>query len=122
MVLYIATIIFFGSLIGLGSLLFLKVPKLLELQENSVSKFNLNKSYTDFKTKIKAVNPLKNISGDLVVHKTLSKIRVLALKTEHGIAKRLESLRKKSQKEKIVKEDNYWNDLNKSINKEKTEK
>ena len=119
---YIATIIFFSSLISLGSIAFLQIPKLLELQENSVSKFNLKRTYTDFKTKIKTANPLKNISGDLVVHKTLSKIRVLALKTENKIAKRLELIRKKSQKEKVVKEDNYWNDLNKSINKEKTEK
>ena len=111
-----ATIILFGSLLGIGMILFRKIPDLIELPE-APTRFNFKKTLLNFKGKIKVLNPLKNFSSEVFLQKILSKIRILALKIENKIANYLQKLREKSQKKKAKENDNYWKELKKSTKK-----
>ncbi len=111
-----ATIIFFGSLLTIGTVLFRKIPLLVELPEVP-ARFNFKIALFDFKGRIKAFNPLKDLSSEVFLQKILSKIRILALKIENKIANYLHRLREKSQKKKSKENDNYWQELKDSTNK-----
>ena len=102
-------ILFFLILCFLGMILIVlkKIPVLIELsapiQKEGVfrkigMKFNGSKSSTYF-------------SGAAVLQKTLSKIRVLALKSECKLGKWLEQLRHKTNEKKKDFSDNYWQKL-----------
>jgi len=111
-----ATIILFGSLLGMGTILFRKIPLLSELPEVPV-RFNLKRTLLKLKEKIKILNPFKDFSSEVFLQKILSKIRILALKIENKIANYLQKLREKSQKKKAKENDHYWKELKKSTKK-----
>jgi len=110
----IATIILFGSLLGMGVLIFRKIPVLVELPEVSPRK-KKGKAPGFFQReleKIKKINPFKSFSYEIFLQKILSKIRILSLKTENRTFRWLQKLREKSKKEK--ENDDYWQKLKKS--------
>jgi len=112
----LATIIFFGSLLGMGVILFQKTPVLIKLPEAPAS-FNLKRIFSRLKEKIKILNPLRYISTEIFLQKILSKIRILTLKIESKIANYLQRLREKAQKKKEKENDNYWSELQKKTRK-----
>lgn len=109
----IAILILILSLLGIGYLLYRKIPRLLELPDVPTS-FNLRENSLKLGGKIKSVPPFKNISFDVLLQKLLSKVRVLTLKTDHKTSNWLQGIRKKSQKDKFREDDNYWKDIKNS--------
>ncbi|PIV64895.1 MAG: hypothetical protein COS09_02445 [Candidatus Nealsonbacteria bacterium CG01_land_8_20_14_3_00_12] len=109
----IALIIFFGSLIGIGVIVFRKIPVLVELPEILPQKEE-RKLFLKLKEKIKILNPLKSFSYEIFLQQILSKIRILSLKSENKIGGWLQKLRERTQKKKIEENDNYWEEIKKS--------
>ena len=110
----IATIILFGSLLGMVVILFRKIPVLVELPEVSPRK-KRQKVPGFFQKgieKIKKIGPFKSFSFEIFLQKLLSKIRILTLKTDNKTSNWLQKLREKSKKEK--ENDDYWQKLKKS--------
>jgi len=113
----IASLILFSSLIGMGVILFRKIPILAGLPETS-TKFNLKEKALKIKEKIKNLVPFEDFSNEMFLQKVLSKIRILTLKTESKTANWLESLRQRSIRKKNNVSDNYWQEL-KTVNHQK---
>ena len=115
MVNLIATIIFLGSFLGIGVMLFRKISLVRELPlEIEKPQENL---FSGLKNKIGTLTPVKSFSSETLLHKLLSKTRIFALKIENRIALWQERLREKSKKKKEVENDNYWEELRKSTKK-----
>ncbi|MCH8741958.1 hypothetical protein IH779_03630 [Patescibacteria group bacterium] len=110
----IAIIVFLGSLLGIFVILFPKIPlvKKLPLQARG-SQENLA---LRLKNKIKDLGPLKSFSSESLLHKLLSKTRILTLKMESKISGWQHQLRKNSKKEKEIENDTYWKELKNSTN------
>ena len=109
----IAIIVLLGSLLGMGIILYRKMPIFAELsketaeeKENLFPRLNLDI--------IKRFFPVKSFSLEGFLHKILSKIRVLALKIENKTATLLEKLRTKKREEKEGAVDNFWAELKNS--------
>jgi len=110
----IATVIFLGSIFGMGVILFRKIPVLAELTlEITEEKEGI---FSRLKGKIKNLFPLKSSSPEIFLQRILSKIRILALKTENKTSTILERLRTRKMEEKENENDNYWEELKKSTN------
>jgi len=111
MVKFIAQIIFTISLLGIGLIIFRKIPILAQLSITKEKKIVQRKFFLKFKERI------KNIPFELFLQKILSKIRVLTLKIENKTANLLQKIREKSQKKKMKEDDRYWQELKKAIKK-----
>jgi hypothetical protein len=98
--------IFIFSLIGIGIILFRKIPLLLELPETSPPF-----SWKAIFLRIKNLFSLKRISTELLLQKILSRIRILTLKTDSKTSSLLQKLRERSQKKKFGENDNYWREI-----------
>ena len=109
----IALIILICSLAGIGILLFKKIPLLLELPETAAVQFN----WKELLIKIKNLLPFRDLSFEIFLQKTLSKIRILTLKTDSKTSNWLQKLREKAQKKKFGEDDNYWEKVKKSTKK-----
>lgn len=109
----IATIILFGSLVGMGIIVLRKIPILAELPE-VIEKPQEENFISKLKEKIKVLNPFRNFSIEIFLQKILSKIRILTLKTESKVASWLQRLRERAQKKKSKENDNYWKEIKKS--------
>ncbi len=116
MIVLIAIIVLSFSLIGMGVILFRKVPVLTELPEVSGG-FGFKIKFLQIKEKIRNSKYFKLLSFEVLLQKVLSKIRILSLKAENKISIWLQKLREKSQKKK--ENDKYWQELKKSINHDK---
>jgi len=62
------------------------------------------------KNTLKKINPLKNFSFEVFLHKVLSKTRIFTLRFENKTYNWLQALRQRS-KNKILENDNYWREL-----------
>lgn len=128
----IATIILLCSLLGIGVIIWRKIPLLLELPEDLPEQgepFSLR-----LKQKTEELSPLKNFSYEIFLQRFISKIRILSLKTDKQTFSWLQKLRKRSQKKTFSSRpvdwsrqetrknkldgDNYWEEI-KKIKKEK---
>lgn len=86
-----------------------KTTPVFEVRQNPFLKL-----WTVLADKVKNLPPFKNFSLEVLLQKVLSKFRVFALRAENQAAHWLEALRKKSQRNNQVKEnDNYWEKLEK---------
>jgi hypothetical protein len=110
----IAQIIFILSLIGVGIIVFRKIPVLVTLSSELPSQ--KEGLILSFKKKIKKINPFQNFSYEVFLQKLLSRIRILTLKTENKTFNLLQKLREQTQKKKL-ENDNYWEELKKSTDK-----
>lgn len=106
----VALIVLILSLCCLGLIILKKVPLLLELPETVPFSFN----WQECLKKIKSCCPFNNFSFGIFLQKTLSKIRILTLKTDNKTSNWLQRLREKNQKKKIEQDDDYWQQLRKS--------
>lgn len=106
----ISLIILVGSIIGIGIIIYQKIPLLLELPETVPFHF----SWRTLLPKIKNFFPFKEFSAEIFLQKVLSKVRILTLKTDSKTSSWLQKLRARSQKKKFEEDDNYWRDIKKS--------
>ncbi|MEK7503846.1 MAG: hypothetical protein AAB577_02590 [Patescibacteria group bacterium] len=108
----ISIIVFFLSLAGMAVILWRKIPALYKLPEREFAFYN---SLTVKIGKgMKKIPVVKNFSYDLYLQKTLSKIRVLTMKTENKTGHWLERLRQKNSKKNETRNDSYWDALKKA--------
>ena len=108
----IAIIILFSSFVGIGVIVFRKLPALVELPEMP-SQFDFKKIPLKLKEKIVILNPFKNFSNEIFLQKVVSKTRILALRMESKMSHWLQKLREQAQRKKEKQNDNYWKDLKK---------
>lgn len=106
----ISLIILVGSIIGIGIIIYQKIPLLLELPETVPFHFG----WRTLLPKIKNFFPFKEFSAEIFLQKVLSKVRILTLKTDSKTSSWLQKLRARSQKKKFEEDDNYWRDIKKS--------
>lgn len=107
----IIIIILITSILGIGIILFRKIPILAELPEIPEEKISI---ISKLKEKIKILNPFRNFSYEIFLQKILSKIRILSLKTDIRTFNWLQKLREKIKKKKLKENDNYWQEIKKS--------
>ncbi|MDI6603314.1 MAG: hypothetical protein QME57_04410 [Patescibacteria group bacterium] len=107
----IATIILICSLLGMGVIIFRKIPVLVNLSEVLPEKGEPFSS--KLKKKIKEFNPLKNFSYEVFLQKLIFRIRILTLKTDNQTFNWLQKLRERIKKKKL-ENDNYWEELKKA--------
>ncbi len=110
-------IILIVSALGIGVIVFGKIPVLVELPEISQSAgFKPAAAGLCKKTVegIKNMPGLRSFSTERFLQKTLSKIRILSLKTDNKTSNWLQKLKEKSQKDKTKESDNYWQELKKT--------
>ena len=104
---------------GIAIILFRKIPLLIQLPKTEMASNHL---FLRLKNKIQFWQLMKNIPLESFLQKLLSKVRIITLKLERKTALWLESLRKRSLKQKNLSNDNYWNkvkeptDINKKNN------
>ena len=110
-----AIIIFFGSLIGMGVILYRKIPTLRELPE-VVEEPLVKDFWLKLKEKIKNIPGLKSFSLEMFLQKILSKIRVLSLRIDNKTTNWLQKLRARSRKKKFEEDKNYWEEIKKMKN------
>lgn len=128
MAVLIAQFVLLISLIGIGTILFRKIPVLTELPE-TFGKPEIENFIFKLKRKIKNTSTLTSFSFEVFLQKILSRIKILSLRMENRSDTLLQRLRKNSQKKKVEKTDNYWEKLKKpsvnslhSLSKKKTPK
>ena len=109
MLVLITTIIFFVSIIGMGIIVFRKIPVLTELP---LQETELGHSKR-FRDKIKNNRALRLFSGELLLQKTLSVIKVLTLRTENKTSAWLANSRRRALKKKDKFSNDYWRKLRK---------
>ncbi|MBU1167688.1 hypothetical protein KKC60_04750 [Patescibacteria group bacterium] len=109
----IALIVFFVSLAGILVVAFRKIPQLLELSEAGPLVLDCKK----LPEKAKKLPFLKNLSFDLLLQKTLSKFKIITLKTENRTSNLLQRLREDSKRKKFGEDDNYWEEIKKLTKK-----
>lgn len=121
MAVLIATIIFFSSLIGMGIIVFPKIPLLVELPKKARGRKKAG-FVSVLKKRIGQISFFKNFSYELFLQKLLSKIRILSLRIENRTSDSLQKLREKQKIKKIGESDNYWKNIQKSTKKRKKQK
>lgn len=113
----IAMATLFIGLLGTMLILFRKIPVLAQLPNSSAH----NPLFFRIKSLIGRCPGIKNFSYELFLQKSLSKTRILILKTENKITGLLEKTRQKSNQKNNSNfgrsNDGYWEELRKIKNK-----
>jgi len=113
MVELIGILILIGSIAGIGVIVFRKIPVLVKLPEVSPST-SFKPLVKNLYREIKNIPGLRSFSSEIFLQKTLSKIRILSLKTDNKTSSWLQKLKERSQKKKTDENDNYWQELKKT--------
>ncbi len=114
----IATIILIISFVGILVILFWKIPALINLPIQKKESFH-ESLFLRLSNIIKNSSLLKSLSLDNFLHKLLSKIRVLTLKTDNKTTNWLQRLRQRSQKKQEIRNDKYWEEIKNSTDNDK---
>ena len=111
----IASIVLICGLLGMGTVVFRKIPILIDLpkkigkpQENLLSRL---------KRKWFLLFSEKSFSFEIFLQKFLSKIRILTLRTDQKTSLWLQKLRERAQRNRLKGLDDYWQELKKSTKK-----
>ncbi len=104
-----AIVILVTGLIGMGVIIVREIPVLTELSPQEIKGPGI---FGRLKDKIKKNGALKTFSGETLLQKILSKIRVLSLKTDNKTSTWLMKLRQKSAKKKSNFSADYWKKIN----------
>jgi hypothetical protein len=110
---YFAIFCFFASFLGMGAMVYRKIPVLINLPESKVKE---KKLFQKLKEKILKLHPLKNVSLNVFLQKILVKARILSLKLDYKLFNLIKKLRTKEH-QKNEKTDDYWERLKKEIKK-----
>ena len=105
----IAFVIFLISVVGVGIIILKKVPVLVQVNVKPIDKSAV---FSAIKAQIKD-KTIKDFSFEMFLHKLLSKLRVMILKTERQIGCWLSSLRQKSINKNCFKDNHYWKKVKK---------
>lgn len=101
------------SILGMGAIIFSKISVLTALSEAQIQ---LKEGFfARFKTKVKKVSPLKNLSYEIVLQKALARVRVLTLKTDNKTFDWIQKLKAKAKMKKFHKNDTYWKEIKNDI-------
>jgi len=111
MTLILAAICLF-SFIGIGVILYRKIPDLVKLP-NASPNWRIE-VLPKIKKGIEKLPGAKNLDHELYLQKILSRVRVLTLKTESKTSHWLEKLRQRNNQKNNQKADPYWDELKKS--------
>ena len=112
----IAGIVLLGSSMGIGTLVFYKIPILVTLPKFSIKK--KKKSYfSKFNKKIKKINPFRKFHYEIVLQKVLTKLRILSLKTDNKLLSWLRDLKETNKKRRTRENDNYWEKVKRATKK-----
>lgn len=105
-------------IVSFSSLAFMVFKKMPELKEVNEPDINIFRKETRKKIKERTREILKNNTSSFenVLHKLLSKIRILSLKTDKLVSGWITSLRKRSVERKTGL-DNYWKEIKHSMGK-----
>lgn len=116
----IALVIFLVSLIGTTVILWRKMPFLLAIKVMSGKNKGLGMlgAVSESTKKMRNSNTVKSVTPEKVLHKTLSKTRIFALKTENKTGEWLEQLRKRSKAHKEKFSQPYWDQFKKDTKEE----
>jgi len=106
----IALIILGLSLLGILFILIRKMPLLAQLPKNEIVS---EPFLARMKDRMKPAQLVKNFPIETILHKLLSKMRIISLKLENKSASWLTALRARSLKKKNPVNDTYWEDLKK---------
>jgi len=107
------------SLVGMGMILYKKIPALINLPKTSKNLPQVSKIVDKIKEmSIKEMSKIGRFNHELFLQKILSKIRVLTLKTENKTTLWLEWLRRKKNNHN---KNDYWQELKKAKNDDKSE-
>ena len=101
----IAAIILIIGLIGMAVVVFRKIPVLVELPPQEIEGSG---ALGKLKNKIRNNGTLESFSGEILLQKILSKIRILTLKTDEKTDSWLTKLRQRSLEKKKKFSDDYW--------------
>jgi len=104
----IAEAVFFGSSIGLGAIVFRKIPLLVTLPEKEIPS---KKFLSVISEKAKRINPFKGLYLNKFLQTVLTKVRILSLKTDAKTFDWLKKVRENSQKKKITENEDYWDEV-----------
>jgi hypothetical protein len=103
----IASVIFLGSFLGLGGIIFKKIPVLKTLPEGTSNQ--KRKRYSlQWGSGLKKVNPLNDLQTKSFLQKLLQKIRIISLKTDNRTFSLLQKLKEDTQRKKIREDEEYW--------------
>lgn len=105
MVELIFTIILFVGLIGMGVIIIRKIPVLAKLSAVEIKKPGV---LGKLKDKVRNNGTIKAFSGEVLLQKMLSKIRLLTLRTDKKTSAWLAQLRQKSIEKKKKFSEDYW--------------
>ncbi len=114
----IAIIIFWVSLVGLTTMILIKIPFLANLKIDSKEGEKNNKGIKD---RIVAISPFKGSPYRRFLEKSLRRFRIMTLKLENGTSRWIEKLRAGSKDSKSKFSDNFWSKIENNINKTKEE-
>lgn len=109
----IALIIAITSFLILVSFIFKKIPKIKEAPEPEAI-FLKKELKEKIKNKTKKATKESANFLEVILHKFLSKVRILSLKIDKKLSDWIMKLRERSKKKKI---DSYWSEIKESINK-----
>jgi len=103
-----AAIILIIGLIGMAVVIFRKIPVLVELPPQEIEKPG---ALGKLKDKIRNNGTLESFSGEILLQKLLSKVRVLTLKTDEKTDSWLTKLRQRSLEKRKKFSADYWKKL-----------
>jgi len=92
----------------MGVILIRKIPALANLSPSDIDEPGV---FQKLKSKIKHSGTIKPFSGELLLQKVLTKIRILTLRTENKTGNWLGKLRQRSLKKKKTFSGDYWKKL-----------
>lgn len=110
----VAKIILSASLMGIGIIVFRKIPILAQLSEDEVQETVFVGNILNLvKTRVVRI---KTFHLNILLQKVLSKIKVLTLVVERKTEDKLRRLREEVKRKKEIINDNYWEELKKAKN------
>jgi len=106
--------ILISSLLGIGVILYRKLPVLVKLPEAPV-KFK-ESLVLKMRSGVKKLPGKDKFDYELYLQKILSRVRILTLKTENKTSNWLERLRQKNNQKNNHNNEKYWEELKKAKN------
>lgn len=119
----ILQIILLGSSIGLGGIIFSKIPLVRSLPEKFSRSSEKKQNFVlRLKTGVKKLNPFNGLSYEVFLEKVLISIRTISLNMENKTSGLIKELKQNVEQRKAREKDNYWEKIKKSTRNKKNSK
>ena len=117
-----SAIILFGSVVGMLYVIGRKLPTLSTLSEEGYPK-NIKQAVQHIQRQIRESEAVQaNFTPEVVLEKTLSRVRAVALNVENKTSQWSETLKSRSAEKKDKFTKGYWNELKPEAKKKKSQK